>query len=387
MSVEETVIQSWGDRLKQSFAGIATGAALVSAMVGGLFWNEGRAVQTANSLREGAGLVVSRPADQLDRSFDGQLIHVAGMTSALAPLEDAEFGLSFSGLRLERKVEMYQWVQSSNTTKTTQTGGSETQVTTYSYAPEWRSSWQDPAEFKEPQGHGNPPMRYSSRTQLAEGASVGAYGLEDDALSQLGGGIVQRLTEEQLATIRDRLGYGTVAALSQGNLYLGRNAENPVIGDYRVTFTLVPLEVISVIGRQHETGIGRYRTDSGNALLMVEKGNRDAKDMFATAQSGNSSTTWGIRLAAVGGLIAGFALILRPLTVLASVLPFLGSVMSFGTGIVAAVLGVGLGLVVIALAWFAHRPLISVIALGVAVALAVGLIALGRMRKTDRAAA
>ena len=39
-------------------------------------------------------------------------------------------GLSFSGLRLERKVEMYQWVQSSNTTKTTQTGGSETQAPT-----------------------------------------------------------------------------------------------------------------------------------------------------------------------------------------------------------------------------------------------------------------
>lgn len=386
MSVEETVTQSLGERLKHSVAGIGTGAAIVAAMVGALFWNEGRAVQTASSLSEGAGLVVERPADQIDPVFNGALIHVAGATSAAAPLRDPDFGLEFAGLRLDRKVEMYQWVQSSTTAKSTATGGSETQITTYSYAADWRSEWQDPSAFKEPQGHNNPPMAYATLGRIAEGARVGAYALEGDAVSQLGGGTAQRLAEDQLATIRDRLGVGTLAKVHQGNLYIGRNPESPAVGDYRITFTLVPLEVISVIGRQHDSGIGRYRTTSGNALLLVEKGNRDAKDMFATAQDGNSTMTWGLRLGAVIGLILGFALILRPLTVLASVLPFLGSVMGFGTGLVAVVMGAGVGLVVIAVAWFAHRPLISIVALAIVAVLAVTLVVLGRKGKAAPAA-
>ncbi len=383
--MEEITTHSWGARLKQSLAGIGTGAAIIAAMTGALFWNEGRAVQTATSLQEGAGLVVARPADQIDPAFAGQLIHVSGPASAAAPINDPELGLDFDGLRMVRKVEMYQWVQSSKTEKSTATGGSETSMTSYSYAPEWRNSWQDSANFKEPQGHLNPFMTYTDLTRLADGVSVGAYTLEDDAVSQLGGGEVQRLTEAQLETVRSMVGAGTAVTTHQGNLYLGRNPETPAIGDYRISYTLVPLEVISVIGRQHDSGIGRYRTDGGDAILMAEKGNRDAKDMFATAQSGNSTTTWGLRIGAVAGLIAGFALILRPLTVLASVLPFLGAVLGFGTGLIATVLGTGLGLVVIALAWFAHRPLVSVIALAVAGTLTVGLLLLAKRRKADTA--
>lgn len=381
MSTEEISTQSWGARLKQSLAGIGAGAAIIAALIGTLFWNEGRAVQTTLSLNEGAGLVVARPADRIDPAFAGQLIHVTGPTTAAAPINDPEFGLDFGGLRLMRKVEMYQWVQSSKTEKSTATGGSETSVTTYSYAPGWRNSWQDSANFKEPQGHINPYMTYTDLTRLADRVHVGAYALEDDAVSQLGGGEAQRLTEAQLDIVRSMVGTGTAVTSHQGNLYLGRNPESPAIGDYRISYSLVPLEAISVIGRQHDAGIGRYRTDGGDAILMAEKGNRDAKDMFAAAQSGNSTTTWVLRLGAVAGLIAGFALILRPLTVLASVLPFLGAVMGFGTGLIATVLGTGLGLVVIALAWFAHRPLVSVIALAVAGALVIGLLVLAKKRK------
>lgn len=387
MSIEEITTQSLGERLKQSVVGIGTGVAIVAAMTGALFWNEGRAVQTASSLKEGAGLVVVRPADQIDPAFAGQLIHVAGPTSAAAPLNDPELGLEFAGLRFERKAEMYQWVQSSKTEKSTAIGGTETNVTTYSYAPEWRSSWQDSAEFKEPRGHLNPFMTYTAMSRLAEGAKVGAYALEDDALSQLGGGEVQRLTEAQLEIVRSMVGAGTAVTTHQGNLYLGRNPETPAVGDYRISFTLVPLEAVSVIGRQHDSGIGRYRTDSGDAILMVEKGNRDAKDMFATAQSGNSTTTWGLRLGAIVGLILGFTLILRPLAVLASVLPFLGTVMGFGTGLIASVLGAGLGLVVIAVAWFAHRPLVSVLVLAIVVALTIGFLVLAKKRKAAPSAA
>lgn len=387
MSVEETVTHTWGSRLKQSVTGIGTGAALVVALVGALFWNEGRAVQTSRSLSEGAGLVVERPAGQFDPAFAGKLIHVSGPTSAAGPLVDADFGLTFTGLRLERKVEMYQWLQSSKTETSTATGGSETQVTTYSYAPGWSGSWQDSSRFKEPQGRSNPPMRYLAQSSLASGAKVGAYALDAEALGQLGGAVAQRLGDDHVAAARDTLGGGARVSLDQGQLYLGRTPEVPAIGDYRISYSLIPLDTLSVVGRQHDAGIGRYRTDSGNAILLLERGNRDAKDMFASAQSSNSAMTWVIRLAAIAGLILGFALIFRPLSVLASVLPVLGSVMGFGTGVLAAILGSGLGLVVIALAWFAYRPLVAVLALGLAGLLTAGLVLLAKKRKAGPATA
>ena len=40
-------------------------------------WNEGRAVRTAESLEEGAGAVVSVPADAVDPGNEGKLVHVS----------------------------------------------------------------------------------------------------------------------------------------------------------------------------------------------------------------------------------------------------------------------------------------------------------------------
>jgi hypothetical protein len=59
-----------------------------------LFWNEGRAVQTARSLEEGAGVVVSVSADLVDPANAGRLIHVNGTAKTEDVLRDDEFGVS-----------------------------------------------------------------------------------------------------------------------------------------------------------------------------------------------------------------------------------------------------------------------------------------------------
>ena len=65
----------------------------------------------------------------------------------------------------------------------------------------------------------------------------------------------------------------------------------------------------------------------------------------------------------------GFALVLAPLSVLAGVIPFLGSLVGAGAGLMAFVLTLALGPLMIAIAWFAVRPLMAI---GI---LAAGLIA------------
>ena len=54
-----TSSQSWGGRLMESIKSVLVGFVFFIASFPLLFWNEGRAVQTAKSLKEGLGAVVS----------------------------------------------------------------------------------------------------------------------------------------------------------------------------------------------------------------------------------------------------------------------------------------------------------------------------------------
>ena len=65
-SITETTSTSWFTRIKNSVVGVLFGLLLLVAGVVGLFWNEGRAVTTARSLEEGAGIVMSVAADRVD---------------------------------------------------------------------------------------------------------------------------------------------------------------------------------------------------------------------------------------------------------------------------------------------------------------------------------
>src|SRR5262245_50116577 len=104
----ETTHTSWFTRIKNSFGGAVIGLVLMVGMVVLLFWNEGRAVQTAKSLAEGAGAVVSVGVDGVDQANEGKLVHVTGPVTTDSTPSDDDFGVSAAGVRLVRKVEMYQ---------------------------------------------------------------------------------------------------------------------------------------------------------------------------------------------------------------------------------------------------------------------------------------
>src|SRR5690606_17530478 len=78
MPCQETTSVSWFGRIKRSLAGLFFGILMIVGMVVLLFWNEGRAVATARSLAEGAGMVVSVDANHADPAREGALVHVSG---------------------------------------------------------------------------------------------------------------------------------------------------------------------------------------------------------------------------------------------------------------------------------------------------------------------
>jgi len=169
----ETTHKSWFGRIGDALGGIIFGFILLLIGVGLLFWNEGRAVHTALSLKEGAKKVVEAKAEAIDPALEGKLIHVTGPIVVRPPPRDSDFGVTAAGVRLERKVEMYQWKETSNSRNQKKLGGGEETVTTYSYTREWADKPIQSNSFKQPSGHYNPPLPIHAQTFPAQ-ARLGA---------------------------------------------------------------------------------------------------------------------------------------------------------------------------------------------------------------------
>jgi hypothetical protein len=109
--------------------------------------------------------------------------------------------------------------------------------------------------------------------------------------------------------------------------------------------------------------------------------------MFKAANDENRMLTWVLRFVGAVLMFIGFALILRPLVVVADVVPFIGNILGAGVALVALGLTAVLAPAIIAIAWFAHRPLLSiaVIAIGLIVAFGVRTLATRRVQTASTA--
>ena len=151
-----------------------------------LWWNEGRAVRTAQGLTEGASAVVSVAADSVDASRDGALVHVSGLATTTETPADEEFGVSAPALTLVRSVEMFQWREEKKSEKRKKLGGSEETTTTYTYKTGWSRTAIDSADFRQPDGHRNPGrLPWESKTIVAERVTLGAFTLPRDLVATI----------------------------------------------------------------------------------------------------------------------------------------------------------------------------------------------------------
>jgi hypothetical protein len=376
-----TTRKSWFSRIGNSIGGVLFGIVLILVGIVLLFWNEGRAVQTAKSLAEGKGIVVSVGSGAVDAANEGKLVHTSGRVATDETLSDPTFGITATGVRLVRKAEMYQWVEKSESKTETKVGGGEETVTTYSYERQWVDRPINSAEFKQPDGHRNPPMTWQGQEQQIARATLGAFALDKPVLDRISGAEAMPIAADRLDAVKAAAGSTPKPlAIIDGRIHMGFNPGSPMVGDQRISYELVPLGDISVIGKQAGSGFAAYQTQAGDALLMVDGGIVPAEQMFADAESANTVLTWILRVVGLVVLMIAFAMIMAPLGVIGDIIPFVGRIVRMGTGLVAFVLAILTGSVVIAIAWFWYRPVLSLIIIGVGVAIAAAVIYLGRKR-------
>lgn len=355
---------SWFGRIGKSIGGIFFGLILLLVGVVLLFWNEGRAVQTYKSLKEGQGIVVNVESGKVDPANDGKLVHLNGDAVTDGVLLDEDFGVATDALRLRRDVEMYQWEEKQETKTEKKLGGGEETVTTYKYAKTWSPGLIDSSAFQQADGHQNPAeMPYQSLSWDAENVTVGAFSVPADLLSRLGG-----FADLPVREVPDGAVWPDDARPAQGRIYLGADPAAPQIGDVRIAYSIVAQGPVSIVAEQRGDSFVDYQAKAGDRIAMIEPGTRTAQEMFESAIAGNTMLTWMLRLFGFLLLWFGFSLIFAPLSVLADVIPFLGNLVGMATGFFAFLLALAVALVVIAVAWIFFRPLLAILLLAMAVA-------------------
>lgn len=374
----QTTRTGWFSRLGSAFTGILVGLVALFAGIWLLGWNEGRAVQTERALTQGAGIVQSVSDQSIDPAHEGDLVHVSGDAVVAGPLNDVAWPVSATALRLIRDVEMYQWRETSRSETRTRIGGGEETVTVYEYDRVWSDTRQDSANFRQPSGHQNPTFPVEAASFTASNATLGAWRLNDRIIEQVGSAEALPLDDATQTALRNQA--GRRATVSASELYLGSNPGTPQVGDTRVRWRAVRPGPVSVVAAQSGDGFSAYQADNGASILLIEDGRVGADQMFAGAQASNRALLWALRVAGLVVLVTAFGLMLRPLRVMADVIPPVGAVVGMGLGLVSTLLGVLLGAVVIALAWFAFRPLLSLAVLAGALVIGFGLWRLGRAR-------
>ena len=240
-------------------------------------------------------------------------------------------------------------------------------------------------EFQEESGYKNRgQLPFESTTSVtADDATVGAFALPPKFINKIPGSSDFTLTEEML----EQLPSDYSMAKASGNwLYLEGEVRKPIVGDVRVSYSVVEPGPISLVAGQQGSAFTPYtHPDMNGDIAMVEAGTISANKMFKQAEEANVTMTWIIRVVGWLLMMGGFGMIFRPIDVIADVVPIVGGIVDFGTNIAAAILGTGLTLLTIAAGWIVARPILGILLflLGLGALGGVGFLAYKYHKKDD----
>jgi hypothetical protein len=209
-------------------------------------------------------------------------------------------------------------------------------------------------------------MRYESKQWRADEVTVGAFRLSSSLVGKINN--YQELPINDWNAIPSAI--RRVAKPHGQGIYIGGNPSNPQVGDLRVSYRVVQPTDVSIVAKQDGFLLGTYVAGTGGTIELLNIGTYGADQMFQQAIASNTTLTWVLRLVGFFIMMIGLATMLKPLSVLADVLPILGDIVGAGTGLIAFLLAALLSFVTIAIAWIVYRPLLGIALLAVAIVIA-----------------
>ena len=405
MAVTETSHQSWFSRLGDSVKGILIGSVIFILGFPLLWWNEGRAVRTANGINYAEGHFVEADSAKVDSANEGKLVHMTGLAQPKGELADDIFGVKVGAIRFERHVQMFQVEEVEERSTKKNLGGSTDTVTTYSLATNWHERVIDSSRFHEKPAIGNPPsMPVPAYEKLASEVAFGAFSLNQGQIARIGGEEPVNLADVPIpAGIADSVKPSSASFLNthkyrcfkNGNefyLALARPLQvmsgvpaTPQIGDLRISFQAVKPHEVSILAQQKGSTFTAFSNGNDTTTDNIMDGTKTAQEMFTAARKSNKILTWILRFVGYFMMGIGLSLVLGPLSVLADVLPFLGNLIGKGAKFIAFLLALPFTFLTIGVAWLAYRPVLG-ISLLVAAAVLIVLFIIRKRKAAPKAA-
>jgi len=361
---------SWLGRLGGALIGMLVGLIFFIIAFPLIFWNEGRAVERFKTLQEGSGTVITVSADRVNDANTGKLIHVVGKATTAERLRDPALDISAIAIRLKRSVEMYQWEERTKSETQKKLGGGTETVKTYSYDKIWSTRLIRSENFKHPADHHNPQsMPYESKKWAADRVELGAFILSKSLIRKL-----DEFTPLPLASNTPLPpSLSARAQVVENGVYVGNDPHSPQVGDFRMTYHIVPPADASIVAQQVNNTFEPFQSSAGGTIEMLKTGIHSADAMFQDAQDSNKILTWVLRGLGFIFMFIGLLLLFRPLSIIADVLPIFGSIVGAGTALIAFLLSTIFSMIAIAIAWIVYRPLLGILLLGASVGLSVAI--------------
>ena len=373
----------YGKRIMDSIGGIVVGLILFIASFFVLYNNEG---SFDYSQIAKTAVQISASQEVTDPALKDKLVVTSGLLESDELIDDGLYLKPWKYLALESKGEMYAWVEKKSTSTQKNIGGSETKTTTYDYAKEWTANPADSSTFAHPDGHSNPPMMFTNVSKRVSKATLGIFNVQMQSISlpaltplalnsektniqlvppatgsQISAGIgTQQTTSQQTAPM-----HGSVQLIGSDYIYVtadGSTYSTPIVGDLRISYSVLYGGTdVTIFGKLNEKTFVPFVDNDNHKLFQIFLGTKDE----AISELHESFVMWKWIWRGIGFAMMwfGLSMILGPISVLADVLPILGSISGSIIGVVTFIAALVLSGVTILIAMVFH----SVVALVVAV--------------------
>jgi uncharacterized membrane protein YuzA (DUF378 family) len=359
----EVTRTGYGSRIVNSIKGVVFGIILFVSSFVLLYWNEGR-VDLSNIAKTATEISSQTFADT---SLNGKLVSVSGVVNSDQIIGDNLFLKPDRFIAVERKVEMYAWVEKKEKRSKTNIGGSKTTETTYTYNKAWTERPESSGNFRYPEGHENPQKSLESYINKVTTAKIGVYSFDPQSVT------LPNFTKLPLNSQNVELSRGAILA-NDSYIFIRKSEsgtfESPQIGDLRVSYSVLYSNFDGTIfGKLNGNKIDPYFDKDGNRLYRLFAGTRE--EAIATFHSEYTTLLWILRL--VGFLMMWFGLmaLFEPISVLMDILPIFGALSRSLIGVITFLVALVLSIVTIIISAIIHNLIALIIALVATIAVIV----------------
>ncbi|KAJ0390566.1 hypothetical protein P43SY_011084 [Pythium insidiosum] len=217
---------------------------------------------------------------------------------------DPVFGVAARGVRLLRKVEMLQWVETSHTVdadgdgdERAEDGGDQgagrQRERVYMYDLRWRSEHVDSSSFYD-RSFQNPSQDawiFQGKDIVADATVVGDFKLSDELIMQIPRQDDVSLSAESMAVMRNVLNQRVgehwaeasslkLATIEDNYVYMLRDGGSPTLGDLRISFKVVPPYTVTISGKQEMQHIRPFQATNGESILLIADGALGVSELY-----------------------------------------------------------------------------------------------------------